>query len=107
MLKESQEDMIQLVFKEIGSEKEGVESYMDSVYKAQQGMTLSSLDENSQSRLNKLLDERIFGKYKEDRQGFVEAVKEFAKTITYDQNNKINPDFSFEVKPSLTDSSVF
>lgn len=67
---------------------------------------MNDFDAATHIRLQKLVDERMYGKYRDDKDAFAKALVEFSETATYDETRKLN--FSNRIaKPSINYQSAF
>ena len=78
---------------------------MDSMIRSTQGEPeeIPLLDEEGKSLLTKVLDERISGKYKDDREGFIQRLIEVFPDLSFDPHQKAKPEYSFDLKGPLID----
>lgn len=67
---------------------------------------MNDFDSATYIRLQNLVDERMYGKYKSDKDGFAQALVKFTETATYDETRKLS--FTNRIaRPSINYNQVF
>lgn len=64
------------------------------------------LDAKSKDAMDKLIQERFTGKYKDDNEGFAKAFMDFSQTATFDPTKKLTKSMRMDMSGALNSDEI-